>query len=55
MQREAARRGEGLGALIDEAALDERIGDELPQVFRRLALHARGDFLREEFEQKIGH
>jgi hypothetical protein len=25
------------------------------QVFRRLALHARGDFLREQFKQQIRH
>ncbi len=55
MQSEPARRDEGLGALIDEAALDQRIGDELLQVLAGLALHARRDFLGEEFEQKIGH
>ena len=43
------------GALIDEAALDQRVGDELLQILGRLRLHARGDFLGEEFEQKIGH
>ena len=53
----ASRRGVaiGLGALIDEAALDQRIGDELPQILRGAALHARGDFLGEQFEQEIGH
>jgi hypothetical protein len=51
----ASRRGEGLRALIDEAALDQRIGDELPQIVSRLALHAGGDLFGEEFEQEIRH
>ena len=55
MQSQPARRDEGLGALIDQAALDQRVGDELLQVLAGLALHARRDFLGEEFEQKIGH
>ena len=55
MEREPPRRRIGDGALIDEAALDERIGDELPQILRGAALHARGDFLGEQFEQEIGH
>lgn len=55
MEGEPARRGEGPGALIGQPALDQRIGDELLQVLRRLALHAGGDFLGEEFEQEIRH
>ena len=31
------------------------VGDELLQILRRARLHARGDFLGEQFEQKIGH
>ena len=54
-QRQPPRRGEGLGALIDQPGLDQRVGDELPQVLRRLPLHAGGDFLGEQFEQKVGH
>ncbi|GAB6845642.1 hypothetical protein JCM2811A_46440 [Methylorubrum rhodinum] len=55
MQREAPRRREGLGALVEEAALHQRIGDELPQILGRTPLHARGDFFGEEFEEKVGH
>ncbi len=55
MQRQPARRREGARAFIDEAAVDQRVGDEPAQILRRLALHARGDFLGEEFEKEIGH
>ena len=48
MQRETARRRKARRAFIEEAALDERVGHELAQVGRRLRLHARRDFLREE-------
>ena len=53
----ASRRGvdEGLGALVDEPGLDQPVGDELAQILGRARLHARGDFLGEEFEQKVGH
>ena len=54
-EREPPRRGERLGALVDEPGLDQPVGDELPQILGRARLHARGDFLGEEFEQKIGH
>ena len=54
-QRQPARRGEGLGAFIDEAGIDQRLGDQLLQVLRRLPLHAGGNFLGEEFEQEIRH
>ena len=54
-EREAARRGEGLRAFIDEPGLDQTVGDELLQILRRARLHARGDFFGEKFEQKIGH
>ena len=54
-QRQPPRRGEGLGALVDETRLDQRVGDELAQILRRLPLHAGGDFLGEQFEQKVGH
>jgi RHH-type rel operon transcriptional repressor/antitoxin RelB len=55
VQRQPPRRREGLGALIEKAALDERVGDELAQILRRAPLHARGDFFGQEFEQKIWH
>ena len=55
VQGQAPWRGEGARALIMEAALHQRVGDQLLQVFRGLALHARGNFLGEQFEQKIGH
>ena len=55
MQSEPPRRREGLGALIEEAALHQRVGDELLQILRRTALHAGGNFFGKEFEEKIGH
>ena len=54
-QRQAARRDEGLGALIGEPRRHQPVGDELAQILGGARLHARGDFLRQEFEQKIGH
>jgi hypothetical protein len=54
-QRQTARRGEGLGALINETGLDQRVGDELPQVLRRLPLHAGRNLFGEQFEQEVGH
>ena len=54
-QRKPARCDKGLRALIDETRFDQPVGDELLQVLHRAALHARGDFLGEEFEQKVGH
>ena len=55
VQREAARRREGARALVEAAALDQRVGDELLQVLGRLPLHAGGDFLAEQFEKQVGH
>ena len=55
MQREPARRRKALRALIEQAALDQRVGDQALQVLGALALHARGDFFAEQFEQEIGH
>ncbi len=55
MQGEPPRRDESLRALVEEVALDERVGDEALQVVRRLPLHAGGDFFAEQFEEKVGH
>ena len=55
VERQPPRRREGLGALIDEAALHQRIGDQLLQILRRPPLHAGRDFFGEEFEEEIGH
>ena len=55
LQRQAAGRGEAGRAFIDEAALHQRVGDELLQVRRGLGLHAGGNFFGKEFEKKIGH
>ena len=55
MQRQAARRGEGLRAFVEQIGFGERAGHEALKILRRLALHARGDFFGEEFEQEIGH
>ena len=54
-ERQPARRGERLGALVDEAGGDQAVGDELAQVLGRARLHARRDFLGEQLEQKVGH
>ena len=54
-KREPPRRHERLGALIDEAGIDQPVGDELAQILRRARLHAGGNFLGEQFEQKVGH
>ena len=55
MQRQPPRRDEALRALVEEVALDQRIGHEALQVLRRLPLHAGRDFFAEKFEQKVGH
>ena len=55
MQREAPRRDEALRALVEQVALDQRVGHETLQILRRLPLHAGGDFFAEQFEQKVGH
>ena len=54
-QREPARRGECLGAFIDEAGRHQPVGDDFLQVLGGARLHARGDFLGQKFKQKIGH
>ena len=55
MQGQAARGDEALRALVEEIALDQRIGDQALQVLRRLPLHAGGDFFAEQFKQEVGH
>ena len=55
MQREAPRGDEALRALVEQIALDQRVGDEPLQILRRLPLHAGGDFFAEQFEQKVRH
>jgi hypothetical protein len=55
MERQPPRRREGLRALIEEAALHERIGHKLLQILRCTTLHAGGNFFGKEFEEKIGH
>ena len=55
MQREAPRGDEALRALVEQIALDQRVGHETLQILRRLPLHAGGDFFAEQFEQKVGH
>jgi hypothetical protein len=47
-QRQAARGGESLRALIDEALGDELVGDHAAQIVGRLRLHARGNLFREQ-------
>ncbi len=55
MQCQAPGRDEALRALVEQIALDERIGHETLQILRRLPLHAGGNFFTEQFEQKIRH
>ena len=54
-ERKPPRRGEGFGALVDQAFRNELVGDHAAQVFGRFRLHARGDFFGKQFKQKIGH
>ena len=54
-ERQPPRRRESLGALIDQTGLDQRVGDELPQILRRLPLHAGRNFFGEELEEEIRH
>ena len=54
-QRQAARRGERLGALVRQPGRDQPVGDHLAQVVGRARLHARRDFFGQKFEQKVGH
>ena len=49
-QRQPPRRREGLCAFIDQALGDQLVGHHAAQIIRRLRLHARGDFLGEQFE-----
>ena len=44
-----------LRAFIGEARIDEAIGDHGLQIFRRLRLHAGGDFFGEKFDQEFRH
>src|SRR5262249_32663231 len=55
MEGQAPGRDEALRPLIEEIALDEGAGHEAFQILRRLPLHAGGDFLAEEFKQKVWH
>ena len=54
-ERQAARRGESLSALVDQARRHQAVGHHLAQVVGGARLHARGDLLRQEFKQQIGH
>ena len=54
-QRQAARRDEGLGPLIDQPGIDQRVGHGLLQILGGATLHARRDFFGEEFEEKFRH
>ena len=55
VQREPPRRRKALRALVGKARVDQGVGGEPSKIFRRLALHARGDFFAEEFEEEVGH
>ncbi len=54
-QRKPAWRGKCLSAFVGEACLDQPVRHQLAQILSRARLHTRRDFLRQEFEQKIGH
>ncbi len=54
-ERQPPRRHERLGAFINQAGADQPVGHAFKQILRRPRLHARGDFLGEQFEQEVGH
>ena len=54
-ERQPARRDKRFRAFIDKTFGDELVRHHLAQIFRRLRLHARGDFFGKQFEQKFGH
>jgi hypothetical protein len=53
VERQAARRHVGASALVEKAALDQRVGHQTAQIVCGPALHAGRDFFREQFEQKV--
>ena len=55
LQRQPPRRRERFCAFVNQALGDELVGDQAAQIVRRLGLHARGDFLGKQFQQKIRH
>ncbi len=54
-QRQPPRPGKALDAFEHQAAIGQRADDQPFEILRRVRLHARGDFLGEQFEQKISH
>ena len=54
-ERQPPRRREGFCAFIHKPLGDELVRHHAAQIVRRLRLHARGDFLGEEFEKEIWH
>ena len=55
MQGQPARRGECLGAFIDQTSVDQTVSDELLQILAGAALHPGRDFFAKEFEKQIRH
>ena len=55
VQRQPPRRPVFARRLIGQPGFHQRVGDQLFEITRRLALHAGGNFLGTEFKQKIGH
>ncbi|OWK22446.1 hypothetical protein AJ88_09660 [Mesorhizobium amorphae CCBAU 01583] len=49
VERQPPRRPVLARRLIGQPGLDQAVGQHLPEVARRLALHARGDFLGAKF------
>ena len=54
-QRQTARRDESLGRRKFQPGFGEAIAHEAFQILGRTPLHARRDFLREDFEQQLSH
>jgi hypothetical protein len=52
---EPARRRENMNLLMREAGCRQRLVRKLLQIFHGAPLHAGGDFLGKQFEQKLGH
>ena len=54
-KRQPARGGEGPGGGIGQPGLHQPVGDQPPEILAGAGLHAGGDFLGIQFDQKIGH
>ena len=49
------KKGDFYVAVIEKPGRDQPVGHRFAQILRRPRLHARWDFLGEQFEQEVGH